>query len=79
MSVTVNPADAADRALPHEAQVGLGVDGRPAIGPVFASLRYNPWQIGALIRTALEAEDGFHALERARHLLGPRLAGPEAN
>jgi len=70
-------SDAADRALPPAAQVGLGADGRPAIGPVFASLRSNPWQIGALIRTALEAEDGFHALERARQLLGPRLAGPE--
>jgi adenosylhomocysteine nucleosidase len=70
-------SDAADRALPAAAQVGLGVDGRPAIGPVFASLRANPWQIGALIRTALEAEDGFHALEKARQLLGPRLAGPE--
>ena len=69
-------SDAASRALPHAAQVGLGADGRPAIGPVFASLRSNPWQIGALIRTALEAEDGFHALERARQLLGPRLAGP---
>jgi adenosylhomocysteine nucleosidase len=71
-------SDAADRALPPAAQVGLGADGRPAVGPVFASLKSNPWQIGALIRTALEAEDGFHALEHARHLLGPRLAGPEA-
>jgi hopanoid-associated phosphorylase len=70
-------SDGAERTLPHAAQVGLGADGRPAIGPVFASLRANPWQIGALIRTALEAEDGFHALERARHLLGPRLAGPQ--
>jgi len=69
-------SDAADRALPPAAQVGLGIDGRPAIGPVFASLRSNPWQIGALIRTALEAEDGFHALERVRQTLGPRLAGP---
>ena len=72
-------SDAADRALPPAALVGLGADGRPAIGPVFASLRSNPWQIGALIRTALEAEDGFHALERARQLLGPRLAGPEGS
>jgi adenosylhomocysteine nucleosidase len=70
-------SDAADRALPHAAKVGLGADGRPAIGPVLASLRSNPWQIGALIRTALEAEDGFHALERARAALGPRLGGPE--
>jgi hopanoid-associated phosphorylase len=69
-------SDEADRALPPAAQVGLGADGRPAIGRVFASLRANPWQIGALIRTALEAEDGFHALERARQILGARLAGP---
>jgi hopanoid-associated phosphorylase len=70
-------SDAADRALPHAAKVGLGPDGRPAIGAVLASLRANPWQISALIRTALEAEDGFHALERARAALGPRLGGPE--
>ncbi|MFI4934123.1 MAG: hypothetical protein ACHP7N_05865 [Caulobacterales bacterium] len=70
-------SDAADRALPHAAQVGLGPDGRPAIGAVLDSLRANPWQIGPLIRTALEAEDGFHALERARHLLGPGLGGPD--
>jgi hypothetical protein len=37
----------------------------------------NPWQIGSLIRTALEAEDGFHALERARNLLGPGLGRPD--
>jgi adenosylhomocysteine nucleosidase len=70
-------SDAAGRALPHAAQVGLGPDGRPAIGAVLASLRSNPGQIGALIKTALEAEDGFHALERARAALGPRLGGPE--
>jgi hopanoid-associated phosphorylase len=71
-------SDGARRALPHAAQVGLGPDGRPAVGAVMASLRSNPWQIGALIRTALEAEDGFHALERARQTLGPRLGGPAA-
>ncbi len=69
-------SDAADRALPDAAKVGLGADGRPAVGKVLASLRSNPWQVGALIRTALEAEDGFHALERACAVLGPRLAGP---
>jgi hopanoid-associated phosphorylase len=69
-------SDGARHALPHAAQVGPGPDGRPAVGAVLASLRSNPWQIGALIRTALEAEDGFHALERARQALGPRLAGP---
>ncbi|HUO13025.1 MAG TPA: hypothetical protein VMU37_09765 [Caulobacteraceae bacterium] len=69
-------SDAADRALPHAARVGLGPDGRPAIGAVLASLRANPWQIRSLIRTALEAEDAFHALERARQTLGPRLGAP---
>ncbi|HTX48298.1 MAG TPA: hypothetical protein VME40_02800, partial [Caulobacteraceae bacterium] len=69
-------SDTADRTLPHAARVGLGADGRPAIGPVLASLRSNPWQIGSLIRTALEAEDAFHALEHARQALGPRLGGP---
>jgi adenosylhomocysteine nucleosidase len=71
-------SDGARSALPHAAQVGLGADGRPAIGAVLTSLASNPWQIGALIRTALEAEDGFRALQRARQALGPRLAGPEA-
>jgi hopanoid-associated phosphorylase len=70
-------SDGARRALPHAAQVGLGPDGRPAVRAVMASLRSDPWQIGALIRTALEAEDGFHALERARQALGPRMAGPD--
>ncbi len=70
-------SDGPERALPHAAQVGLGKDGRPAIGAVMRSLGANPWQIGSLIRTALEAEDGFHALERARALLGPRLGMPE--
>jgi len=69
-------SDSADRTLPHAAQVGLGPDGRPAIGAVLSSLRANPWQIGALIRTALEAEDAFHALEHVRQALGPELAGP---
>jgi hypothetical protein len=69
-------SDAAATALPHAAQVGLGPDGRPAVRKVLASLRDHPLQIGALIRTALEAEDGFHALEHARQVLGPRLGGP---
>jgi hypothetical protein len=71
-------SDDAERTLPPAARVGLGADGRPAIGAVLASLRANPWQIASLIRTALEAEDAFHALERARQTLGPRLGGPES-
>ena len=69
-------SDDATRTLPPAAQVGLGPDGRPAILAVLRSLRAHPWQIASLIRTALEAEDAFHALERARQTLGPGLAGP---
>jgi adenosylhomocysteine nucleosidase len=70
-------SDAASRALPHAAQVGLGRDGRPAVGAVLSSLKSNPWQLWSLVRTALEAEEAFHALESARDLLGPRLSGPD--
>ena len=71
-------SDGAARDLPPAAQVGLGRDGRPAIGAVLASLRANTWQFANLVRTALEAEDAFHALERARQTLGPRLAADPA-
>ncbi|HUZ12202.1 MAG TPA: hypothetical protein VMU93_05075 [Caulobacteraceae bacterium] len=70
-------SDTARRPLPSAARVGLGPDGRPAMGAVLASLAARPWQVGALIRTALEAEAALRALERARHLLGPRLGGPD--
>jgi hopanoid-associated phosphorylase len=70
-------SDGADRTLPPAARVGLGRDGRPAIGPVFGSLVRHPWQTPALIRTAREAETAFRALADAGDLLGPGLGGPD--
>jgi len=70
-------SDAADRALPAAARVGLGPDGRPDVAAVLRALAARPQQLGALVTTALEAEAAFRALVRARHLLGPGLAGPD--
>lgn len=70
-------SDGADRTLPAAARVGLGRDGRPAIGPVLAQLALRPWQTPALIRTAMEAETAFRALADARDLLGPGLGRPD--
>jgi hopanoid-associated phosphorylase len=62
-------SDGAARALPSAAQVGLRPDGRADLGAVVANLVANPLQLPALIRTALEAELGFRALERCARLL----------
>jgi hopanoid-associated phosphorylase len=62
-------SDGASRALPRAAQVGLRPDGRADVGAVLASLAAEPWQLPALIRTALEAEAGFRALRRAWRLM----------
>ncbi|MGH6956497.1 MAG: hypothetical protein ACREEW_07525 [Caulobacteraceae bacterium] len=67
-------SDAADRALAPAAQVGLGPDGRPALGAVMASLIAQPSQIAALIRTALEAEAAFRNLAAARRRLAADFA-----
>jgi hopanoid-associated phosphorylase len=64
-------SDGADRTLPRAAQAGFGAD--PDIGAVLRALARRPWELPALIRTALEAEAGFRALVNARHLLGPGL------
>jgi hypothetical protein len=64
-------SDGATRSLPLAAQAGFGAD--PDIGAVLRALARRPWELPALIRTALEAEAGFRALVNARHLLGPGL------
>jgi hopanoid-associated phosphorylase len=69
-------SDAAHRTLPPAARVGMGRDGRIDLSAVLKSLLAAPWQLPALIRTALEAELGFRALLRGHRLLGPGLAGP---
>ena len=69
-------SDAAHRSLPPAARVGMRPDGRVDLPAVLQSLFAAPWQLPALIRTALEAERGFQALLRGHRLLGPGLGGP---
>jgi adenosylhomocysteine nucleosidase len=63
-------ADPAERALPHAAVVGMGSDGRPALGAVLRSLAHNPAQLVMLLRVAADARRGMAALARCKRLLG---------
>ena len=69
-------SDAAHRALPPAARIGMRADGNVDLPAVLRSLLFAPWQLPALIRTGLEAETAFRALLRGRRLLGPGLGGP---
>jgi len=69
-------SDAAHRALPLSAQAGMRPDGAMDVNAVLAALARRPWELPALIRTAVEAETAFGALLRGRQLLGGALMGP---
>jgi adenosylhomocysteine nucleosidase len=69
-------SDAADRTLPPAARVGMRPDGGVDLPSVLHSLLAEPRQLGALVRTALEAEQALRALLRGHRLLGAGLAGP---
>lgn len=71
-------SDAAHRTLPPAARVGMRADGGVDLSAVLRSLLAAPWQLPALIRTAVEAETAFRALLRGHRLLGPGLGGPTA-
>ncbi len=58
-------SDSARRVLPLSAQAGFKVDGDPDVAAVIAALIARPWELPALMRTALEAATGFKALARA--------------
>jgi hopanoid-associated phosphorylase len=58
-------SDAAGRDLPAAVRAGMRADGGMALWPVLAALARDPSQLGSLIRTGLEAERAFQALERA--------------
>ena len=58
-------SDPAQRALPMAARAGFGADGVADIGAVLQALLRRPYELPALIRTAIEAEAGFSALKRA--------------
>ena len=66
--------DAADRALPHAATVGMRADGRVDLEAILRSLKRNPGQLPALIRSGLDARTAFSALLRSRQRLGPTFA-----
>ncbi len=70
-------SDAAHRTLPPAARVGMKSDGGMDLPAVLRSLLADPRQLPALIRTGLEAEQGFRALLRGYRRLGPRLGGPD--
>jgi hopanoid-associated phosphorylase len=58
-------SDAADRSLPAAVKVGMRPDGGMALGPVLAALARDPRQLASLIRTGLDAQRAFQALEGA--------------
>jgi adenosylhomocysteine nucleosidase len=66
-------SDTAGRALPRAAQAGFKADGEPDVGAVIAGLLRRPWELPALIRTAVDAEKAFKSLAFASRALTPPL------
>lgn len=66
-------SDTADRALPQSARAGFktrpGSDGQPDVGAVILALARRPWELPALIQTALDAAKAMRSLERAARML----------
>jgi len=69
-------SDDAYRTLPRSAVAGFADNGQIRPIRVLAELVRRPWELGALIRTAVEAAIAFRALGDARDLLGPGLGCP---
>jgi len=69
--------DAAHRALPPAARVGMKPDGGMDLPAVLRSLLAQPAQLPALILTGWEAERSFRSLLRGYRRLGPGLCGPD--
>jgi adenosylhomocysteine nucleosidase len=70
-------SDAAHQTLPPAARVGMRADGAIDVSAVFRSLIAEPSQLGALIRTGVDAERSFRSLLRGHRLLGRGLCGPD--
>ena len=64
-------SDTAAVALPRAAQAGFRPDGEPDVTAVIAALARRPWELPALIRTALDAEKAFRSLAVAARALTP--------
>jgi hypothetical protein len=69
-------SDGADRNLPEAVRCGVRADGRMDGGAVIKVLLRKPGQLGALLRTAREAETAFRVLAGLRGALGERFALP---
>lgn len=70
-------SDAAHQTLPPAARVGMRPDGAIDVSAVLRSLIAEPGQLGALIRTGVDAERSFRSLLRGHRLLGRGLCGPD--
>ncbi len=71
--------DAADRALPPAATLGLRPDGTPDVLAVIRSVLKMPGQLPDLIRTAFDARTAEQALRLGRKQLGVGLGFPYYN
>jgi hopanoid-associated phosphorylase len=70
-------ADPAERSLPEVAQSALTPDGSIDIGRVLKALVAAPEQVGAVVRTAIDAQAAFRALTRCCRLAGSRFCLPD--
>jgi len=68
--------DAANRALPPAATLGLSLDGTPDVPAVLRSVWQYPGQIPSLVRTAFDYRVAEQALRRGRRNLGAGLGFP---
>lgn len=68
--------DAAHRALPPAATLGLRLDGTPDVSAVFRSVWQNPHQLPGLIRIAFDHHTARRALRSGRKQLGVGLGFP---
>ena len=68
--------DAANRALPPAATLGLTLDGTPDVPAVLRSVWQYPGQIPSLVRTAFDYRVAEQALRRGRRNLGAGLGFP---
>ena len=71
-------ADPAERDLPPAAQLALKPDGTPDLRAILLSLVRSPAQLPGLVALAFDARAAFAALVRAKRLLGPGFAAPDA-
>jgi adenosylhomocysteine nucleosidase len=69
--------DAAHRALPPAATLGLRADGKPNVPAIFRSVCREPRQIPDLVRTAFDARIAERALRQGRRRLGVGLGFPD--